>query len=77
MSWLSIIGGIISLVQSLVSWLHERAIIDAATKDVLLKNAQESLAAIDAATKARAKAKEDWQKHPEDHLKDDGFKRPD
>jgi hypothetical protein len=76
MSWLSIIGGVLSFVRWLTGYLHDRQIIDAATKDVMLKNARESLDAIEKANKARALVRADLSRGA-DPMSDDGFKRND
>lgn len=77
MPWLSIISGVLSILQSLIGWLHDRQIIDAATKDVLLKNSQESLDAIDKANKARESVRDDLTKHPDTVLRPDNHTRND
>lgn len=77
MSWLNIIGVLLGLVQNLVSYLHERKVIDAATKEVLLQNAQDSLEVIAKARAARQAVRDELNKHPERLRDDDGFKRPD
>jgi hypothetical protein len=76
-SWLSIIGGVLSFVQWLTGYLHERQIIDSATKDVMLKNARESLDAIEKANKARELVRAAAARDPAGIVSDDGFERND
>jgi len=77
-TWLSIIGAILSLVQSLITALHERKLIDGAVAEVMLKANQDSLNAIDVANKARQAARDIADRDPDSVLRDDdGHKRKD
>jgi hypothetical protein len=77
MNWLSLIGGILSLVNSLIGYLRERKLIEGAVAEVLLQNANDSLDVIAKARTARQAVRDDLAKHPERVRDDDGYKRQD
>ena len=76
-SWLAVIAAALSLLRSLINFLHDRKTIDAATAEILLKSNTEALDAIEKANKARELVRADAARNPARLMSDDGFKRPD
>jgi hypothetical protein len=77
MNWLSIIGTILSLTNSLIGYLRERKLIEGAVAEEMLKANNATLDAISRASKARQAVRDELNKHPERMRDDDGFRRPD
>lgn len=77
MSWLSLIGTILSLTNSLIGYLRERKLIDGAVAEELLKVHKDTLDVIDRANKARQAADAAAAADPASVRKPDEFERKD
>ena len=77
MSWLSIIGAILSIVQLVLNYLHDKGLIDQGVAQEMLAKNQETLDAIDKATKAKAAITDAAARDPASIMRDDEYKRPD
>jgi hypothetical protein len=77
MNWLSIVGAILSLTNSLIGYLRERKLIEGAVAEVLLENAKDSLEVIDRANKAREAVRADAARDPDSVMRPDEHTRKD
>jgi ribosome biogenesis protein Tsr3 len=75
MDILGLLQSVAALAATLTNWLHERQLIDLATKAAWGRNLQEVNDALDRARAARSSAELDADLHPERLHDDDGFKR--
>ena len=77
MTWLSILNAGLIAVNTLLSWMKERQLIDAGRAEVLTGHLQAALDEIGKANAARDAVRRDVERDPSGVRDDDGFKRPD
>jgi ribosome biogenesis protein Tsr3 len=75
MGALGLLQSVAALAATITNWLHERQLIDLATKAAWGQKLQEISDALDRARNARSSAELDADLHPERLHDDDGFKR--
>jgi len=75
MSVLGILQSMAALAAALTNWLHDRQIIDLATKAAWARKLNEVNDALDRARAARNGTQLDLDEHPERLHDDDGFRR--
>jgi hypothetical protein len=75
MGFLGILQSVAALAATLTNWLHERQIIDLATKAAWAQKLNEVNDALNRARAARNGTQLDLDQHPDRLHDDDGFKR--